>query len=885
MIRCSSCSTEITETSRFCSSCGQPVSVDLVDTLALPSAPSSYVSPQQHTGHQHLTGVLDEGRFRTGEVIAGRYRIMNLIGRGGMGEVYRATDLKLAQQVALKFLPDAVAADESALARFHNEVRIARQVSHPNVCRVFDIGDFGGQPYISMEYIDGEDLGSLLRRIGRLPHDKGLEMARKLCAGLAAAHDKGVLHRDLKPANIMIDGRGQLLIMDFGLAEIARNIAGHDVRHGTPAYMAPEQLTGKEVSVRSDIYCLGLVLYEMFTGRRAFEATTLAELIRLREHTTPVSLSSLVQELDPAVERVVLRCLDPDPGHRPATALAVSAALPGGDPLAAALAAGETPSPEMVAAAHYKEGLQPWAALGVLALIVAGLVVHPWLHQHASWLRLTPLDEPTDVLVEKARDLVQSFGYQQRPIDRAYGFDYARGNLDYAGGNSQLSAINFWYRTSPRFLVANGFMSAGQVTSLDPQGTLSGMVNLQLDPRGHLLRFTAIPNEIDPAAANPRPADWATLFAAAGLDEKEFKPANPEWTPLATSDARAAWTGPGSLRVEAASWKGKPVFFQVIGPWTHPGRQETPALSSSRMAGIILGLLALSAILIGACVLARRNVKLGRGDRRGAIRLATVLFLLTVGGWALGAHHVDTFDEFSLMAQGMSQALTIAALVWLFYIAVEPYVRRRWPQTMISWGRILEGRWRDPLVASHVLIGIATGCLMVGCISAMQLMEIHSGGAPGRFMDPSLLNGPFQWVGFSLNRVPGAVLEALADFLGLFLLRTMLRKEWLAAGAFVLLTTAFAVLFLGVSSWSVVPLRGIEYLLMVAVLMNFGLVSIAVANLVIGFLLSFPITADWSVWYTGASLYPLAVIAAIAAVAFCLAVAGKRFFREQVLDF
>jgi hypothetical protein len=379
-------------------------------------------------------------------------------------------------------------------------------------------------------------------------------------------------------------------------------------------------------------------------------------------------------------------------------------------------------------------------------------------------------------------------------------------------------------------------MNAGQVTSLDPQGTLSGMVNLQLDPRGRLLRFTAIPNEIDPAAASPHPADWAPLFAAAGLDEKEFKPANPEWTPLATSDARAAWTGPGSLRVEAASWKGKPVFFQVIGPWTHPGRQDAPALSSSRMAGIILGLLALSAILIGACVLARRNVRLGRGDRRGAMRLASVLFLLTVGGWALGAHHVDTFDEFALMAQGMSQALMIAALVWLFYIAVEPYVRRRWPQTMISWGRILEGRWRDPLVASHVLIGIATGCLMVGCISAMQLMEIHSGGAPGRFLDPSLLNGPFEWLSFSLNRVPGAVLEALADFLGLFLLRTMLRKEWLAAGTFVLLTTAFAVLFLGVSNWSVVPLRGIEYLLMVAVLMNFGLVSIAVANLVIGFL-------------------------------------------------
>ena len=126
-----------------------------------------------------------------------------------MGEVYRATDLKLGQPVALKFLPAAASWDERALARFRNEVRIARQVSHPNVCRVYDIGEIEGVQFLSMEYVDGEDLGSLLRRIGRLPADKALEIARKLCAGLAAAHDKGVLHRDLKPANIMLDGRGQ----------------------------------------------------------------------------------------------------------------------------------------------------------------------------------------------------------------------------------------------------------------------------------------------------------------------------------------------------------------------------------------------------------------------------------------------------------------------------------------------------------------------------------------------------------------------------------------------------------------------------------------------------------------------------------------------------
>ncbi len=190
------------------------------------------------------SGSFDEGRFATGTVLAGRYRIVGLLGQGGMGEVYRANDLKLGQPVALKFLPTATAKNQQLLARFHAEVRIARQVSHPNVCRVYDIGEMDGSTFLSMEYVDGEDLRSLLRRIGRLPEDKAVEIARKLCAGLAAAHDKGVLHRDLKPANIMIDGRGQVLIADFGLAALAGQLDGTKVREGTPAYLAPEQLAG-----------------------------------------------------------------------------------------------------------------------------------------------------------------------------------------------------------------------------------------------------------------------------------------------------------------------------------------------------------------------------------------------------------------------------------------------------------------------------------------------------------------------------------------------------------------------------------------------------------------------------------------------------------------
>jgi len=160
---------------------------------------------------------------------------------------------------------------------------VSRKIAHPNVCRVYDIGESHGELYLSMEFVDGEDLSALLKRIGRLPIDKGVEIARKLCAGLAAAHVRGVLHRDLKPSNIMIDGHGEVRIVDFGLAAVADQLDVADVGSGTPAYMAPEQLAGREATQQSDLYALGLVLYEVFTGRPAFEARDVQELLRLRE--------------------------------------------------------------------------------------------------------------------------------------------------------------------------------------------------------------------------------------------------------------------------------------------------------------------------------------------------------------------------------------------------------------------------------------------------------------------------------------------------------------------------------------------------------------------------------------------------------------------------
>ncbi len=257
-MKCPKCLEDMPAGASSCSLCG--FSFDSATQMLEPSSGAPSI---------HSTESSDGGSFRPGEILADRYRMVSLLGRGGMGEVYRADDMKPGQPVALKFLPEHLTSDGAALARFHREVRVARQVSHRNVCRVYDIGEIDGQHFLSMEFIKGEELSSLLHRIGRLPNDKAIQLARQICAGLAAAHETGILHRDLKPANVMIDEHGNARITDFGLAGLAEEFKADEIGAGTPAYMSPEQIVGGELTIKSDIYSLGLVLYELFTGKQA----------------------------------------------------------------------------------------------------------------------------------------------------------------------------------------------------------------------------------------------------------------------------------------------------------------------------------------------------------------------------------------------------------------------------------------------------------------------------------------------------------------------------------------------------------------------------------------------------------------------------------------
>src|SRR4029079_2891600 len=236
--------------------------------------------------------------FAPGELFAGRYRMVGRIGRGGMGDVWRADDMVLNTPVALKLI---AAEGPVGRDRFLNEVRLARQITHPAVCRVFDVGEAGKWIFYSMEFIAGEDLASLIRRVGRLTSDRVTDIARQLCGGLAAAHAQGVLHRDLKPANILVDDAGLVRITDFGIA-ILRTDGGLHMLTGTPGYMAPEQrTTGTTLSERTDVYALGLVLYELLVG---------AHPLRSRDKTqTPPPPSSIVPTVNPQLERAIMKSL------------------------------------------------------------------------------------------------------------------------------------------------------------------------------------------------------------------------------------------------------------------------------------------------------------------------------------------------------------------------------------------------------------------------------------------------------------------------------------------------------------------------------------------------------------------------------------------------
>jgi len=844
-------------------------------------------------------------RFTPGQVLAGRYRIISQLGKGGMGEVYRADDLRLGQSVALKFLPEKWTSDPQRRAALHEEVRLAREISHPHVCRVHDIAEADGQLFLSMEFVDGENLAALLLRIGRLPPDKAVETARQLCLGLAAAHDKGVLHRDLKPANIMLDGRGRVRVTDFGLARLSERVTGDEVRSGTPAYMAPEQAAGKEVTVRSDLYALGLVLYEVFTGKKAFTGTTVEELARLKEQSSPPTPSSHVADLNPAVERVILRCLEREPQARPESALAVAMALPGSDPLAAALAAGEIPSPQMVAHAGGEGSLAPRTGLIVLGAALVGMVLAAWLSERVSLFRQGPSDKSPRELSARARSLLRQLGYADKPVDWACGLNNDHTWLArwYQPGEAprtweqletgQPAILYFWYRQGPGRLAqrltpadTTGWSMPGRVMPNEPPLREPGMACVFLDLHGRLLELHAVP----PHTVTDTPAlavDWAVLLREAGLDEKQLtRLKQGQRVPPVFADAQAAWEGhyPDRpdlpVRVEAASYRGWPVYFHVGPAWQAERLYGSFVPEDGRwsLEEELYTTLGLLAIPIGGWF-AWRNWRLGRANPRGATRLLACFVGLALAGWLLAAKHVPLpGHELSMFAAMLGRALVDGLLLWLAYMALEPWVRHRSPWRMIAWNRLLEGGWRDPLVGRDVLLGV---------LGAVVFVVLHR----LLFALPDWLGMlPFLYYPWDVTYTEGAgsifltgqysLLVALRDFFLFFLLLLAVRREWLAAALLVVI-------------WLVPRLLGVEYLwfnglaglgfaaLGLVLLFRAGLLAYIAFHFAADLLTYLPLTTDLSAWYANVSTLGLLTVAGLAVYGFWCACGRQPLFAPR----
>ena len=839
-------------------------------------------------------------RFAPGAIVAGRYRLVALLGRGGMGEVYRADDLTLDQPVALKFLPEGVAATDTRVAQFHNELRVARQVSHKNVCRLYDLGEADGRRFLTMEYVDGEDLSSSLRRFGRMPPDKALQMARQLCAGIAAAHEKGVLHRDLKPANVMLDGNGDVRITDFGIATLGGG--GTEEIVGTPQYMAPELLAGQAATTKSDIYALGLILFEIFTGKHAYEVKTLGELKHLQDTGAVTTPTSIVRDLDPAVERIILRCLARDPEKRPASALTVAAALPGGDPLGAALAAGETPSPELLVAAGESVAVPVAPALAMLAGLFLVLAIAVIAGSRGSVISQLPMAIPRDALADRASQILKKLGYGGDVPDRAMGFQFDRDYMRWAQKNGppawwtdirigRPAALIFWYRTSPETLVP--VSPAGRVHPHDPPVTLPGMHQLFLDTDGRLVEFHSVPPAIaleNSAAAPP----WPALFEAADLDAKTFSPATPKWLPPVFADVTAAWEGPmpgraeTRVRIEAASYKNHLVSFQIVWPWMAPPRTEASQRTGPQRLTDAISIAFYIAMLAGGILLARRNLRANRSDRRGAARFAIAMTIASVAFNLLKAPHTATASiETPQILGALAFGVLNGGVNWIYYLAIEPYARRFWPDALLGWTRLMSGRVRDPRVGHDLLIGLVFGAVGV-LIDLSKLLPMALGwripmlplgnGLP--YLDglPSLVA---QW----LDLFIGATSNALALALIFLVLRLLMKRPRAA------LIAGFVLLVLIMNGGTVISgnwfdrFNNVAFtLLLTFVLHRFGLLATAMVLFVDNTMIDTPLTTNLAAWWSAPMIASLILLSALGWIAYSAARAGQPLFGQVLED-
>ena len=665
--------------------------------------------------------------------------------------------------------------------------------------------------------------------------------------------------------------------------------------------MAPEQLAGRPATAQSDLYALGLVLYEIFTGKRAFDAASVAEWRRVHAEDPPTSPSLHTADMDPAVERVILRCLEKDPSQRPRSAAQVALALPGGDPLAAALAAGETPSPEMVAAAGGEGALAParaWMALGAFAVLLGAVIA---ISPASLDLGLAPMVKSPDVLRERAREIARRFGYLEPAADEVTwlerDYDPIRWLADHVpsttwrrGLHERGSPVLLHSRRSGQPIVATS--SFGVVTEGDPPSDLPGEIHVVVDSLGRLREMRAMPPRRAVTGESVLPFPESSVFEETGLDPALFETVAAAWVPPVPFDHRREWVGSRReapeipLRLSAATFLGRVVSVNVLGPWTVEDPAAAPAQSTSQRIALSTLAAFLVLVLATAGFFARRNMRLGRGDRRGAFRLAVVAFTLQLLTWLALFHPARSLPTllFDQTFPALAQATFVGAFLWLMYMALEPYVRRRMPGLLVGWARVIEGRFLDPRVGCDALVGLVVG-------TAAATVYHLANGLPTWFSFSAQTTIPLFRIGNSQQLAPFAapfdvatnvLLRSFTELTALFVCRLLVSRDWATLGILWLL---FSAMSLGGENPALeTPAALVLGFLFAYVTTRRGLLALVATWLVNLTLNTLPVGVGFGAWYAPYTIGTLVALLALAGWAFHTSLGGRSPFGSVPLD-
>ena len=711
--------------------------------------------------------------------------------------------------------------------------------------------------------------------------DRATEIARQLCLGLHAAHEEG--------SSAQGSQARQYHDRWAGKAAHYRFWPGRDRRRRSPrttfaAGLRPTCRPSNWPAAKSRRAATStrwaLILHEIYTGKQVWRSNSLANLVAQRSDESPLSPSSHV-DLDPLVDAVIQRCLEPSPEKRPSTVINVLASLPGGDPLRAALAAGETPSPEMVADAG-ESGRAPLAlGIGLFAAVCVLLAIIPIVADLAHWVNLSDYQEfqPT-VLEQNAKDWISRLDLNSGRNDSVYGYSPGQGNG---------RPLEFWYRQhSGRLVPQLRYPTAShlnwQVTVTDPSPLVPGMLSVRLaankrfDSGQQLLELLAIPTSTStPASANAQP-EWSNLLKLVGLDPARMERVpEAQWPknsrPPLYAEAVSVWKHPDSPDDQCllASLGGKLVYFcrgvNDLGNFQpiFSQQDERPNGLRADVGGFRAGVVnALFTLFLGcATLLAFYNLRMGRSDTRGALRFTLSFFLFDLALRTTAVHHAADFGReayFAFDALIFSTAITFR--ISIYYVALEPFVRRRWPELLISWSRLLDGRIRDPLFGRDVLVG----CL-VGASWALATAGLYQ---PITVPLTIGAHGPLHvllWLQFMLK---GAIY-----WLGLLLIASFaFPKKWHLAVVFVILHTMF---YAPSNDPIGLLVSGVWASIVFVLFVRFGLITVMSTGFTAFLLLFVPLTASFTSWYGQPCAFALVTVVCLAGYAFYVSTLAGRF--------